>query len=533
MRTTSAHIDTFTRDNLPPTDRWPEFRFDLPPVRHPVVLNCAHALLDRAAEADGDRRCLVTDEVTWTYRDLLERVNQVAHVLIEDLGMVPGNRVLLRGPNTVWLVACWLAVLKAGGVAVTTMPLLRRSELRTIIDVSQIRLALCDSRYHDELNAVEAPGLVRIDYGGENERDLLALAAGKPACFDAVRTAADDVCLLAFTSGTTGSPKATMHMHRDVLAIADTFSRHIVRPTADDLFTSSSPLGFTFGLGGLVIFPLRAGAASLLLEQARPDTLLEAIGRHRASVLFTTPTAYRAMIPHLGDAELLDLRTCVSAGERLPSSTWEQFHAVTGLRIIDGIGSTELLHIFIAAPMEQARAGSTGLPVPGYIAQVQNEDGGLVPDGEEGLLAVKGPTGCRYLRGERQETYVRNGWNVTGDIYVRDGDGYFWYQSRADDMIISAGCNIAAPEVEEVLVRHPAVAEAAVVGVPDPDRGMVVKAYVVASSGTLPTPKTATTLQEFVKAEIAPYKYPRLVEFVDSLPRTSTGKIQRSALRAR
>lgn len=533
MRTTSAHIDTFTRDNLPTMDRWPELRFDLPQLHYPPVLNCAQALLDRATGSHGNRRCLVTDEFTWTYRDLLERVNQVAHVLVEDLGVVPGNRVLLRGPNTGWLVACWLAVLKAGGVAVTTMPLLRRSELRTIIEVSQPRLALCDSRYHDELDAVEAPGMVRIDYGGADDRDLLVLTASKPTCFEAVRTAADDVCLLAFTSGTTGNPKATMHVHRDVLAIADTCAHHVVRPTADDLFTGSPPLGFTFGLGALVIFPLRIGAASLLLEQTRPDQLLEAVCRHRASVLFTAPTAYRAMIPHLGDAELPELRTCVSAGERLPSSTWEQFHAATGLRIIDGIGSTELLHIFIAAPMEQVCAGSTGFPVPGYIAQVQDEGGALVPNGEAGLLAVKGPTGCRYLRGDRQETYVRNGWNVTGDIYVRDGDGYFWYQSRADDMIISAGYNIAAPEVEEVLVRHPAVAEAAVVGVPNSDRGVVVKAFVVASSGTLPTLNTARALQEFVKAEIAPYKYPRLVEFVESLPRTSTGKVQRSVLRAR
>lgn len=549
--TRSAHVDTFTRDNLPAADQWPEFRFDLPRLRYPASLNCVEPLLDLAAEQCPERRCLVTDECTWTYLELFERANQVAHVLVEDLGLVPGNRVLLRGPNTPWLVVCWLAVVKAGGVVVTTMHLLRARELKSIMDVSECRLCLCDQRYRDELDAAGVAGMTCLGYGGEGgcgteggygafgtfgadgTDSLAALAAGKPRRFDTVRTAVDDVCLLAFTSGTTGAPKATMHMHRDLLAIADTYSREVLRPTKDDLFTGSPSLGFTFGLGGLLVFPLRARAAALLLERARPEQLLDAVGRHRASIVFTSPTAYRGMLAHVGDADLGALRACVSAGEHLDAPTAERFLAATGLRVMDGIGSTEMLHIFIAAPVERIRLGATGVPVPGYVAQVQDGSGAPVDDGEAGLLAVKGPTGCRYLRGDRQKTYVRNGWNMTGDVYVRDRDGYFWYQSRVDDMIVSAGYNIAGQEVEEALLRHSAVAEVAVVGIPDVARGSVVKAFVVVRPGVPATQETASALREFVKSEIAPYKYPRLVEFVEALPRTSTGKVQRFTLRER
>ncbi|HET7338507.1 MAG TPA: AMP-binding protein [Candidatus Dormibacteraeota bacterium] len=530
--TRSAHVDTFTRENLPPRDAWPEFLFTLPELRYPAMLNCATELLDRhVAQGGGSTRCIVTDDVVWSYADLLARSNQVARTLVDDTGLVPGNRVLLRGPNNPGLVASWLGVIKAGGVAVTTMPLLRSGELKTMIEIAEVTTAICDHRFVDDLDAAASDGFQTISYGGGGVDDVLRPTSGQSPSFDNVATAADDVCMLAFTSGTTGKPKATMHFHRDVLAIADTFSRHLLQPNRDDLFAASPPLAFTFGLGQSLIFPLRAGAAVYLLEQPSPKRLLEAVERHRITVLATAPTAYRAMVPEFSAADVSSIRAAVSAGETCPKATWEAVHEAAGLRIIDGIGSTELLHIFISAAGDEIRPGSTGRAVPGYVAEVQDEDGRPVPDGELGRLAVKGPTGCRYLRGDRQRTYVQNGWNITGDVYVRDGDGYFHYQARADDMIISSGYNIAGPEVEEALLRHPSVAEAAVVGVPDEQRGMLVKAVVVLREGAELGPEPAKTLQDFVKSEIAPYKYPRVVEFADALPRTATGKLQRFRLR--
>jgi 2-aminobenzoate-CoA ligase len=519
------------RDALPPVETWPELLFTLPALSYPPTVNCAEVLLDDwIARGRGAARCLIADTETWSYADLMARANQVAHVLVADLGLVPGNRVLLRGPNNPWLVACWFAVLKAGGVVVTTMPLLRGSELRTIIDMGVVELALGDHRFLDDLELAGGRDLTIVGYGGAGHDDLIRLASPKPIEFVNVRTAADDVCMLAFTSGTTGRPKATMHFHRDVLAIADTFSMHVVRPGPDDIFTGSPPLAFTYGLGGVVVFPMRAGAAAVLLEKAGPDQLLEAIGRHRVTTLFTSATAYRAMTPMLPDGGLSSLRRCVSAGEALPTATWDAFHRASGMKIIDGIGSTEMLHIFISAAGDDIRPGATGTPVPGYVAEVQDDDGRAVPDGELGHLAVKGPTGCRYLHGDRQSEYVKRGWNVTGDTFVRDRDGYFWYQARSDDMIVSSGYNIAGPEVEEAILRHPDVAEVAVVGVPDEARGVVVKAFVVLRDTAAPT-MDARTLQDFVKTQIAPYKYPRALEFVDSLPRTLTGKLQRYRLR--
>ena len=528
----SAHVDTFTRESLPARATWPEFMFTLPELHYPVSVNCAATLLDRHVLAGaGSRRCLVTDTETWTYSDLLAMSNQVARVLVEEVGLVPGNRVLLRGPNNPWLVAAWFGVVKAGGVAVTTMPLLRAGELHTMAEIGEVKHAICDHRFAEDLEAAAISDLVTLRYGGSAGDDLTTLAAGKPTEFDNVATAADDVCLLAFTSGTTGKPKATMHFHRDVLAVADTFSRHVLRPTPDDLFTASPPLAFTFGLGQSVVFPLHAGAATFLMEQPSPVRLLEAVERHRITVLATAPTAYRAMVPNLRAAHVGSLRACVSAGETLPKATWDAVHEASGIRIIDGIGSTELLHIFISAAGEDIRPGSTGRAVPGYIAEVHDPDGRPAPTGDLGRLAVKGPTGCRYLRGDRQTSYVQDGWNITGDVYVRDTDGYFQYQARADDMIISAGYNIAGPEVEEALLRHPAVAEAAVVGAPDEERGMIVKAVVVLRPGSALGPEPAKALQDFVKSQIAPYKYPRAIEFADSLPRTATGKLQRFRLR--
>ena len=528
----SAHVDTFCRDRLPPIEQWPEFLFELPELNYPDRLNCARVLLDDSVERWGaDRRCLLTPTERWTYGELQRQVNRIAQVLTGDLGLVPGNRVLLRGPNNPWLVACWLAVLKAGGVVVTTMPLLRASELSELQEISAPVVALCDHRFLDELTGTRMVGVRIIAYGGTGPDDLGARCEGKDGRFTAVDTAADDVALIAFTSGTTGRPKATLHFHRDVLANADTFSRHIVRPEPDDLFAGTPPLAFTFGLGGLVVFPLRVGASSLLLEQVTPEQLAAAVAEYGVTVLFTAPTAYRAILAAGLAPRLVGLRRCVSAGESLPAAVWTAFRDATGLRLIDGIGGTEMLHVFISAADGDIRPGATGRPVPGYRATVIDESGDPVPDGTPGLLAVKGPTGCRYLDDDRQASYVRGGWNVTGDTFVRDQDGYFWYQARSDDMIVSSGYNIAGPEVEQVLIAHPDVLDCAVVGAPDERRGMIVKAYVVLREGVPGGDGTVKSLQQYVKQAIAPYKYPRAVEFVPSLPRNASGKLQRVELR--
>jgi 2-aminobenzoate-CoA ligase len=528
----SAHVDTFCRDRLPPQDQWPEFRFDLPELSYPDRLNCAAELLDATSLAMGaDRPCLRSPTETWTYGETVRRTNQLAQVLTEDFGLQPGNRVLLRGPNNPWLAAAWLAVVKAGGVAVTTMALLRPREIATIVGLTEPSLAICDYRFAEDL-AAGAPGLTTLRYGEPDDpAGVQARCGARDGGFTAVPAAADDVVMLASTSGTTGQPKVAMHFHRDVLATCDSFSKYLIKPDRDDVFTGTPPLGFTFGLGALLLYPLRAGASTLLIERAMPAELADLIAAHGVTVLSTAPTAYRAMLAAGKASSLKNLRRCISAGEHLPKSVWEQFHVATGVAIIDGIGSTEMLHIFIAAADDDIRPGSTGQAVPGYRAMILDASGAPVPDGEPGRLAVQGPTGCRYLSDPRQRNYVQDGWNITGDTYIRDADGYYWYQARSDDMIISSGYNIAGPEVEEALLGHPDVLEAAVVGVTDADRGMIVEAFVVLREGAAPSAAMAAELQEFAKQSIAPYKYPRVVEFVAELPKTTTGKTQRYRLR--
>ena len=532
----SAHIDTFARDHLPTPDLLPDFLFTLPELRYPDRLNCVTAFVDAwRAAGHGDRDCLISPTERLSYAGLGQRVNRIASVLTRDLGVVPGNRVLLRGPNSPMMVAAYFAVIKAGAVVVATMPLLRAKEIAFPVGKAEIRLALCDVRLADEMEKARAlaPMLEQVVYWGSGAGDSLEVLMMKPGYehFEACDTASDDVCLIAFTSGTTGVPKGTMHFHRDMLAICDTFGKYALRAGRDDRFIGSPPIAFTFGLGGLVLFPLRVGAAAILLEKAAPDDLLAAIGRLRATVCFTAPTAYRYMLGELADHDLSSLRKCVSAGETLPAATFDAWLAATGIRIIDGLGSTEMLHIFIGSPVEAVRAGATGKPVPGYEARVIDEGGRELPPGTAGRLAVRGPTGCRYLGDRRQTEYVQQGWNVTGDIYIQDADGYFRYQARSDDMIISAGYNIAGPEVETVLLTHPAVAECGVVGQPDAERGQIVKAYVVLKQGFAADMALTRALQEHVKSSVAPFKYPRAIEYVTSLPRTETGKLQRFALR--
>ncbi len=535
----SAHIDSFARDRLPPPAEWPLLDFTtLPELRaYPRRLNCARELLDRQAERFPDRPALRTAERSWSYGELRELADRIAHVLVDDLGVRPGNRVLLRAPNNPLYVACWFAVMKAGAIAVATMPLLRWRELAYMAEKAEIAVALCDGRLGEEMENTlrQSRHLRRAIYFNHDGPDSLeARLKAKPARFETVDTAWDDVCLIAFTSGTTGSPKGCMHFHRDVMAICDTFSRQVLRPAADDVFTGSPPIAFTFGLGGLVAFPMHVGASSLLVEQYSPELMLRTIAERRVTVLFTAPTAYRAMLDHVGRYDIGSLRKCVSAGEALPLATWQAWADKTGIRIIDSIGSTEMLHCFVGSSGADIRPGSTGRPVPGYRAKVVDDEGRELPPGTVGRLAVQGPTGCRYLDNpERQRAYVRDGWNYTGDAYKMDDDGYFWYQARTDDMIISAGYNISGPEVEAVLLMHPQVLECAVIGAPDAERGQIVKAFVVLRDKAAATPATAKALQDFVKAEIAPYKYPRAVEFVDSLPRTQTGKLQRFLLRER
>ena len=532
----TAHVDTFARDNLPPRHQWPEFVFDLPELQYPERMNCATELLDGAlARGWGERRAILAPGgLHWTYAELLAHANRIAHVLVDDLRVVPGNRVLLRGPNSPWMAACWFGVMKAGGIAVATMPLLRAKELTDIVVKAEISHALCDARLADELNAARpaCPTLREIAWFQSAADDgLEARAQRKPARFSDVETAAEDTALIAFTSGTTGMPKGTMHFHRDIIAACDCWPRATLRASADDLFTGTPPLAFTFGLGGLLLFPLRIGAATLLVEKASPGELLDVVADHRATVLVTAPTSYRAMAPAVAQHDLSSLRKCVSAGEALPAATRKLWKDATGIEIIDGIGSTEMFHIFISHDEAHARAGATGKPVPGYRACVMDDAGDPLPPGRVGHLAVKGPTGCRYLADPRQANYVKNGWNYTGDAYLVDEDGYFVYQARTDDMIISAGYNIAGPEVEGALLMHPAVAECGVVGVEDPERGQIVTAFVVLKPGHAGNAEMTAALQDFVKRTIAPYKYPRAIRYLAALPRTETGKLQRFRLR--
>jgi 2-aminobenzoate-CoA ligase len=532
----SAHVDTFARDHLPASEQWPDFLFNVPEVHYPDRLNCVNAFVDDWITAGrGDRECLISPTETLSYAGLADRVNRIANVLTRNLGVVPGNRVLLRGPNSPMMVAAYFAVIKAGGVVVATMPLLRAKEIAFPITKAEIRLALCDVRLADEMEKTRplAPGLERVVYWGSGAADSLETLMATPGYerFEACDTASDDVCLIAFTSGTTGVPKGTMHFHRDMLAICDTFGKYVLRANSDDRFIGSPPIAFTFGLGGLVLFPLRIGAAAVLLERASPDDLLPAFAKFRATVCFTAPTAYRFMLGKLSGCDLSSLRKCVSAGETLPAATFEAWLAATGIRIIDGLGSTEMLHVFVGSREEEMQAGATGKPVPGYEARVVDENGREVPSGTPGRLAVRGPTGCRYLGDSRQAEYVQSGWNITGDTYIKDAEGYFRYQARSDDMIISAGYNIAGPEVETVLLAHPAVAECGVVGQPDDERGQIVKAYVILRQGFAADAAMTKALQEHVKATVAPFKYPRAIEYVTSLPRTETGKLQRFELR--
>lgn len=530
----TSHVDSFARERLPPRHLWPEFRFDLPELRYPERLNCGAALIDEAvSEGHGGRVALYSDSGNWTYAQLLERANRIANVLVRDMGIVPGNRVLLRGPNNPMMVACWLAVIKAGAIAVTTMPLLRAQEVAVIAERAQVSHALCDARFANDLQQAAQIGgrLKHIVLFGDEQ--LESMMARQPPTFGNVDTARDEVCLLAFTSGTTGTPKATMHFHRDVLAMREVVAGHLLETAQDDIYVGSPPLGFTFGLGALLVFPLGKRAASILVEQPSGANLLSAVQRFRATALFTSPTAYRSLLPLARQFDLASLKCCVSAGEMLPKATSDAWFEATGLRLIDGIGATELIHIFISAKGADIRPGMTGKPLPGYQACILDRDGLPLPPGKIGRLAVKGPTGCRYLDDPRQHDYVYQGWNITGDLYSQDEAGYFRFETRADDMIISSGYNIAGPEVEAALLEHPAVRECAVVGVPDENRGQIAKAFVVLNDRYDGSPDLAQSLQQFVKQHIAPYKYPRAIEFRATLPKTATGKLQRHALRNR
>ncbi|KIC22101.1 MULTISPECIES: AMP-binding protein [unclassified Leisingera] len=532
----TAHIDTFARDNLPPKEQWPEFL--LKGFQYPEYLNAAVELTDAMVEKGfGDHTALIGNGRYRTYKELADWTNRLAHVLTEDLGVKPGNRVLIRSANNPAMVACWLAATKAGAVVVNTMPLLRKGELAKIVDKAEISHALCDTRLKDELVACSKESkflktVVGFDGTSNHDAELDRLALEKPVAYEAVKTGRDDVALLGFTSGTTGSPKATMHFHRDLLIIADGYAREVLDVQPEDVFVGSPPLAFTFGLGGLAIFPLRFGAAATLLENATPPNLIEIIEKYKATVCFTAPTAYRVMLRAMEEgADLSSLRAAVSAGETLPAPVYQEWMDKTGKPMLDGIGATELLHIFITNRFSDHRPACTGKPVGGYQVKVLDGDGFEAPRGEAGRLAVKGPTGCRYLADERQGEYVRDGWNITGDSFIRDEDGYLHFAARNDDMIVSSGYNIAGPEVEAALLAHEAVAECAVVGVPDEARGEIVQAHVVLAEGQAASEELAKLLQNHVKATIAPYKYPRSVVFAQALPKTETGKIQRFRLK--
>ncbi|EAQ04165.1 benzoate-coenzyme A ligase [Pseudooceanicola batsensis HTCC2597] len=532
----SAHVDTFTRDNLPPADQWPDILLDR--FNYPERINVGVELTDAMVERGfGDRTALIGNGRRRTYKELADWTNRLAHAMVADLGIRPGNRVLIRSANNPAMVAVWLAATKAGAVVVNTMPLLRAGELTAIVDKAKIQFAFCDTRLMDEMATCAKTSeylekVVGFDGTSNHDAELDRLALEKPVTFDAVDTGRDDVALLGFTSGTTGAPKATMHFHRDILIIADGYAKEVLNVTPEDVFVGSPPLAFTFGLGGLAVFPLRFGAAATLLENASPPNMIDIIQKYKATVSFTAPTAYRVMLRAMDEgADLSSLRAAVSAGETLPAPIYDEWIEKTGKPMLDGIGATEMLHIFVTNRFDDHRPACTGRPVTGYEARVVDDEGNDVPPGTTGRLAVRGPTGCRYLADERQAGYVLDGWNITGDAFTMDEDGYLHFAARNDDMIISSGYNIAGPEVEAALLSHPAVAECAVVGQPDEDRGSIVEAHVVVAEGHTAGEKLVKALQEHVKAVIAPYKYPRSVRFIDALPKTETGKVQRFRLK--
>ena len=533
----TGHTDSFTRDNLPPEDQQPVFLLDR--FQYPEHLNAGVELTDTmVARGFGDRVALIGNGRRRTYKELADWTNRLAHVLVEDLGVKPGNRVLIRSANNPAMVACWLAATKAGAVVVNTMPMLRAGELAKIVDKAEITHALCDTRLMEDMvvcakDSKFLKSVVGFDGTSNHDAELDRLALEKPVAYTAVDTGRDDVALLGFTSGTTGDAKATMHFHRDLLIIADSYAREVLDVQPEDIFIGSPPLAFTFGLGGLAIFPLRFGAAATLLETASPPNMIEIIEKYRATICFTAPTAYRYMMRAMEEgADLSSLRAAVSAGETLPKPVYDEWMEKTGKPMLDGIGATEMLHIFVTNRFDDHRPACTGKPVTGFEAKVIGEDGAEVPRGTPGRLAVRGPTGCRYLADTRQQVYVQDGWNITGDTFVMDEDGYLHFAARNDDMIISSGYNIAGPEVEAALLSHPAVLECGVTGAPDEARGHIVEAHVVLAEGYAPDADTVKALQEHVKNTIAPYKYPRSVKFIAELPKTATGKVQRFRLRS-
>lgn len=528
--------DNFAHHHLPPHELQPDYILDHADFLFPENLNCVDKLLDDHIKLGrGNTIAIRTFTQTWTFQDLYEKSNQIAHVLVEDLGLKSGNRVLIRAANNPMFVACWFAILKAGGIVVATMPLLREKELTVMIDSAEISHAFCDVRLMDEMAQVKSTFLKQIctfDGSGENPGELETLMASKPKEFKNYHTMADSIGLIGFTSGTTGKPKMTSHFHRDILLICEAFPKYSLQPTSDDIFTGSPPLGFTFGLGGLVLFPFYYGASTFLIEKPSPELLLKAISEHKVTICFTAPTAWRIITTLVHDFDISSLRKCVSAGETLPLKVWDDFHQATGLKIIDGIGSTEILHIFISSHEGNMRKGATGLPVHGYEAKIVDADGNELPANQPGRLAVRGITGCKYLNSpDKQKEYVENKWNITGDIFRHDEDGYFWFVARGDDMIISSGYNISAIEVENVLLMHEDIAECAVVGIPNEERGMLVCAHIVLKDSKNADESKAKEIQEWFKKAAAPYKYPREIHFMETLPKTETGKIQRFKLK--
>jgi 2-aminobenzoate-CoA ligase len=524
--------DNFAHDNLPSLDLQPDYVFsDLAQYQRTEMLNCVERLLDiHIKNGDGDAICIRTFEEIWTYKDLYEKANQIAHYLVSDLGLVSGNRVLLRSANNPMMVACWFAILKAGGIVVSTMPLLRAKELTTIIDCAEISIAICDSDLQEEMDFVSSNFLKKKSF--YRNGDLANNIKTKPKTFSTFRSKSDSIALIGFTSGTTGLPKMTAHFHKDILNICEAFPPYSLQPTKEDVFIGSPPIGFTFGLGGLVLFPMYFGASTFLLEKPSPDLLLKAIQEYKVTICFTAPTAWRVLTTKLNEFDISSLRKCVSAGETLPLQVWQDWHDATGLKIIDGIGATELLHIFISSNEANMKPGATGLPVTGYEAKIVDHNGDELPANQIGKLAVRGITGCKYLnRVEKQKAYVQNGWNITGDVFKQDEYGYFWFIARGDDMIISSGYNIAAIEVESVLLSHPEISECAVVGLPDEERGMLVCAYIVLKNQDIASENLTKEMQNWFKANAAPYKYPRIIKFLATLPKTETGKIQRYKLK--
>ncbi len=531
----------------PPRELWPRFGLDFPEAREwPAKLNIAEVLVDDNLKR-GDKPAILYEDRQIKYRELQLMINKFGNAL-KVLDVKPYDRVMLRLPNIPEFIVSSLAVQKLGAVSVPTFTLLKAKELSYIASDCEAKVLITTPSLLEDVekakgelktirhivladakpSEVEAP-YIAFDYLMDDFKEATGL--------EPVRVDQDEVTLLLYTSGTTGPPKGCIHTHRHYLAVADCYAKNVLQAREDDVWGGPPTMAFAYGHTGLICNPLRHGATTSLVGSGRfePASMFQLIEKHGISVFYGVPTAYRTMVAlkhERGKYDFSSLRVCVTAGEPCPPSLYYTIKEFFGCEVLEHMGCTELFNGFISTRFGQVKPGSMGLAVPGYDVRILGDDGNEVKTGEVGHLAVAGPIGIRYWKlPEKQAESVRNGWNHTGDMAYKDEEGFFWFASRSDDIIKTAAYRVSPHEVEEALIKHGAVAEAGVIGVPDLERGQIIKAFIVLKPDHKPSSRLEEELRVFVKDQIAPYKAPKEVEFVKELPKTETGKIRRAELK--